>query len=343
MRMHISANGRPAPCQANEGACPLGESTIHGDFNSVEDATGWAEEFHAKKAGGTFGGGLSKAPKVNEEAARNKAALYDGMVNGWTDETAGNNEIDFGMFYQAQDVPFTHTDELSPDFTRKAMDFMKKDYERASREYVDEMTDGEAESPGFVEEYNDPSWAMGEAVGNLLKDDKTTDPSTGEEKISALGINGLHSVTPNGDLAERANLQSIPLKPMAKDYLLTKRYGDSNYAEPSNILKIIAEENSSVKLTQSAFPVDGKRESDRGRFSVDGVEFSYDSKRDKVWISVVGKEGYEFSFEDNGTGQGLKNNLEKVVKNAKGIRNYADSGRSTSEFTRRLSGSGGNL
>lgn len=65
-KFHIARNGKPAACKAEAKACPLGSDTPHGEFDSVQAATAWAEEFHSKNAGGTFAAKKKKAPKVYE-------------------------------------------------------------------------------------------------------------------------------------------------------------------------------------------------------------------------------------------------------------------------------------
>lgn len=349
MRLHIGANGKPAPCKANEGACPLGEATIHGDFDSVEDATGWAEEFHAKKAGGTFGEGLSKAPKINIIAQANRDAVYEAVKGKWSSFGVEYGELDFQDFRVSEGLSMDGLEDLNRGFQPRAKEYLKESYDKAARSYADEFSDGEAEEDGFVEEYSDDVEYenMDNAIYELMGDDNTYDPATKTVSTKALGIQSLHKSPYDSDKEhqkKKSKLQGIPLKPIAEEYILSKKYDDANYAEPSNVLKIISSENPKVEVTSSSFPVDGAKESDGGSFKVDDVEFSYESKRDKVWISVgSGDKTYEFSFEESGDGHGLKDNLDSVIKNAKGIANFAKSGRATSEFTRRLESTGGNL
>lgn len=347
MRLHIGANGKPAPCKAEEGACPLGEATIHGDFDSVADATDWAEEFHAKKAGGTFGGGLSK---VNVKAKKNKETVYEAVKSKWGEFGVELGELYIQDFGVGQTVPLSGLEDLNVGFYETAQRKLKENYDKAARKYVDHFSDGEAAEDGFVEEYSQEAEyeAMEDALYELLANDSKYDETSRTRSTTAVGIEGLHwgqDESREEYLKRKSELKDVPLKPIGKEYILSKRYNDANYAEPSNILKVIASENPKVQMTESSFPVDGRRESDMGSFKVDGVSFSYSSKRDKVWITATGAAGktYEFSFDESRDGQGLKNNLEAVIKNAKGIQNFAQTGRATSEFTRRLERSRGNL
>lgn len=346
MRLHIGANGQPAPCKAAEGACPLGEATIHGDFDSVADATGWAEEFHAKKAGGTFGDGLSKE---NIKAKESKQAVYEVVKSKWDEFGVELDELDLQDFRVSESLPFDGLEDLNDGFQEAAKRQLKENYDEASRKYANDFSDGEAAEDGFVEEYSQDAEyeVMDEALYNLLGNDSRYDLATSTTTVEAVGIEGLHR-GPDESTEEynerKSKLRDLPLKPIAQEYVLSKEYDDSNYAEPSNVLKVISSENPKVELNASSFPVDGRREADWGSFKADGVEFSYEAKRDKVWITAgSGDKTYEFSFEESGDGYGLKDNLETVIKNAKGIANFAKSGRASSEFTRKLERFGGNL
>lgn len=89
-KFHIAKNGKPAACHAEAKACPLGSDTPHGEFDSAEAATAWAEEVHSRNAGGTFSK-KKKAPKVYEIVSTELPALQpgesidDGSV-GWVVE-----------------------------------------------------------------------------------------------------------------------------------------------------------------------------------------------------------------------------------------------------------------
>jgi len=47
-RFHISEDGMPRACNAKPGNCPIAGSAAHGDFDSVQDAMAFAEEYNAK-------------------------------------------------------------------------------------------------------------------------------------------------------------------------------------------------------------------------------------------------------------------------------------------------------
>lgn len=76
-KFHIAKNGKPAACHAEAKACPLGSDTPHGEFDSAEAATAWAEEVHARNAGGTFTK-KKKAPKIYQIASTPLPELQPG-------------------------------------------------------------------------------------------------------------------------------------------------------------------------------------------------------------------------------------------------------------------------
>lgn len=66
-RYHVSSDGTPRVCNAQQGNCPLSEDdgspTPHGDFADAKEASAFAESVNVKRYGGSFptvAGGLDK-------------------------------------------------------------------------------------------------------------------------------------------------------------------------------------------------------------------------------------------------------------------------------------------
>lgn len=189
-KYHISGDGKPNPCKAKK-ACPLGDDTPHGEFDSPEAAVAWAGKVLESQYGGVVGQSLKK-----------QARPYAEFENHFSLNTIKEAEIKADEIINAGGISFIHELETT---------YPELDDRQAESRASGDLTDGEAwdSSPRVNKHY----WIKGFENEEALEEHLKTAIEFSEEDFSyefeagfTEEISGTPSGSENQDKIERSTI-----------------------------------------------------------------------------------------------------------------------------------------
>lgn len=289
-RYHLNENGEPAPCKATKQPCPLGASPHH-EFNNIRDAQLWAEFRNDLEHKGL--GSLS-----DDEG--NMYESFEENSDYWIDDDDESWDFYSYDFGRESVKAFARRDNNLAEVFLDAKERLEAD------DSILDIEEGETISALNQELWS--SWAADQI-------NKNPDKVTVFDLVSGGDAEPLFrnrsEVIARGELTDEAT-----------ETILSRRYDDSRFAEPSNILRVLKGDKSLfIQNVESSFPIDGAESSDVLTFDGEWGKYTINSKKNTVNVLFTPEDEkpYYLCARDVRDGFDLQERLKKIISWGEGI------------------------